>query len=485
VGIERRHSGGLLTCFAALLAFLALPGTAAARPGALNRGFNGDGKVVTMFPSDQAKPRYVKYTLPYEFAPGRIAMAPGPGRKLVLASSKAIVEYRANGRRNRGFGGNGTAPIGPIEGARFQVADIAVDSQGRVLVAGTTKPTDEYGLIGPPLPGPLPTMATIRRYRANGELDPEFGSGGVLNTDFGVPPPTFEGIPYDGTAVAVVGLAVDAADRPIVAGSAAAEVGRCPRSMDRYEASRAIGARLTAGGAPDPTFAGDGTRTIGGLSWLGTPAATSADVLAAGSSTAPCPSGGPDRPSTLASLAADGSPSQGFAAGGLWSRPFTRISDLAPAPGGRIVLLARTIELSRGEWVESAGGVVRLRRNGSFDPRFGRRGRARLRLPRRSWIAAVAVDRRGRVLLAGTVKRKPRRKRRAHLELLLIRTTAAGRADRRFGRRGRVRTGFGARSNVRATDVLVDRANRIAVGGKLSGPSSGNAFALAQYLGGR
>lgn len=485
MGIERVHTGGLLACFAALLAVLALPAAAAARPGVLDRSFSRDGKVVTVFPPTDPTPRYVNYSLPYEFAPGRIAMAPGRGGKLVLASSKAIVEYLANGRRNPGFGGNGAVPIGPIEGTRFQLADVAVDSRGRVLVAGTTKPTPEVGLGGQPIPGPLPTVATIRRYQANGELDPTFGTEGVLNTDFGVAPPTFEGKAFKGSAVAVVGLAVDRADRPIVTGSAAVEVGRCAYAQNRYEASHAIVARLTTSGAPDPSFAGGGTRSIDGLSWLGPPTPSSAGVLTAGAGIDPCPRGGPGSPSVLASLGADGSLNQSFAAGGFWSRPFTRISDLAVAPGGRIVLLVRTIELSRGKWVESAGRAVRLRRNGSFDPRFGQRGKARLRLPRRSSIAAIATDAKGRVLLAGTVKRKPRRRKRGHLELLLIRATAAGKADRRFGRRGRVTTGFGARTNVRATDVLVDRANRIAVGGKFSGPSNGNAFALARYRGGR
>lgn len=471
---------------AALVA--ASPGAAsgAAKPGQLDRGFSGNGKLVTVLPTGNSGNGYPTYRSPFEFAAGRIAMARAGGGKLVVASNRAIVEYLANGRPNPRFGGNGAVPVGSIEGLRFRLADIAVDSQGRVLIAGTTKPDNELGMIGPPVPGPVPSMATIRRYNPNGQLDPSFGAEGVLNTDLGATPPTFEGQPYPGgAAVAVVGLAVDQADRPIVTGSAVTEVGLCTPSKSRFQRSQAIVARLAANGAPDPTFAGGGIKSIGGLSWLGLPAPTSNGVIAVGSKVDPCPrGGGPDAPSVLTSLTSDGGIDQGFSAGGFWSRAFTRISDLVVAPSGKLILLARTIELSGGEWVESAGEAVRLRRNGSFDTSFGRGGRAEVQLPRNSAVGAIATDAKGRVLLAGTVMRRLGKKK-SQLRFLLIRTTAAGEPDVGFGRGGRVTTAFGRRSNVRATDVLVDAAGRISIGGKFSGPATGDGFALARYLGGK
>jgi uncharacterized delta-60 repeat protein len=458
-------------------------GHAANKAGRLDRSFNGDGKLVTALPSGGFGGT-ATYRLPFEFAAGRIAMAPvGGGR--VIASNKAILEYLANGRPNPRFGGNGAVPVGGAEGLRFRLADVVADSQGRVLIAGTITPENELGMIGPPIPGPLPSQATIRRYLPSGQLDPSFGTEGVLNTDFGAQPPSFEGTAYPAAAVSAVGLAVDQADRPIVTGSAVVEVGICAPSKSRFQRAQAIVARLSVNGAPDPAFANNGLKSIGGLSWLGLPSTAGGSIVSAGTQVDPCPRGGaPEPPSVLTRLGDDGSLDQGFFGSGFWSRPFTRVSDLAVAPAGKLVLLARTIELKRGKWVESAGQAIRLRRNGSVDRTFGRSGHADVQLPRQSSLAAVATDMKGRVLLAGTVSQRVRRRKQSQWRFLLIRTTVAGETDDDFGRGGRLTTAVGRRGNVRASDVLVDRTGRITVGGKFSEVANGGGFAVARYLGG-
>jgi uncharacterized delta-60 repeat protein len=454
-------------------------------PGGLDRSFSGNGKLVIDFPRDEAPRTAPHYALPYEFAPGRIAMASAGGGRLVVASSKAILSYLRNGRPDPRFGGNGAVAVGPVAGSRFQLADIAVDSQGRVLVAGTTKPTSGQGMTGLSLAGPIPSVATIRRYLPDGRLDPGFGNEGVLNTTLGAQPPTFEGQQFKEPAVAVVGLAVDGLDRPVLTGSAVFEVGLCAPSQNRFERSQAIVARLSTNGAADPTFAATGLRSIGGLSWLGWAVPTATGHLSFGASVDPCPQGGPDDPSVIASIGADGNSNPGFSGTGFWSRPFVRIADLAVAPSGKIVLLARTIELVRGQWVESKGRAMRLRPNGSVDTGFGRGGSTDLPLKRGS-VSAIAVDAKGRVLLVGQVAAKPQRKKGPRSLLLLMRTTAAGKADLGFGRKGRVTIGFGPRTMVLATEVLAEAKGRIVAGAKISGPrtSTDNAFAIARYVGG-
>ena len=60
-------------------------------------------------------------------------------------TSRRVLRYRANGRPRRDFGGNGRAVIPTPAGMSFQLAGAAVDSRGRVLVAGTTKPIGASG----------------------------------------------------------------------------------------------------------------------------------------------------------------------------------------------------------------------------------------------------------------------------------------------------------------------------------------------------
>jgi uncharacterized delta-60 repeat protein len=501
VGVIEGRDGKLAAALIAVLATLALAAPAPAatpaakqslKAGALDRSFGGDGKVAMVFPEVRGGYFASNYRLPYEFATGRIAMARGSGGTLVVANSEAIVRFLANGRRDPRFGGNGSVPIGDTAGLSFQLADIAVDSKGRVLIAGTTRATNNVGMEGKEVAGPLPSIGTIRRYTSSGALDPSFGAGGVLHSFFGAPPPTFQGSAYDEPAVSIVGLAVDGQDRPIVTGTAVTEVGRCAGPDTRYQRSQAFIARRAAvGGGPDPSFAGAaGSAAIGGLAWLSLPTLTPAGVFAVGEAEDPCRSGGPEEPSVLTGMG-DGGLLSGFSGDGLWSRPFVRVSDVAPAPGGKVALLIRTIELRKGEWVESAGRAMLLRANGAIERRFGVAGEADISLPKRGSIAAIAVDRKGRVLLAGALARKIRYRkgksieRRFRIDFLLMRTTPDGEPDRRFGRRGQVIAGFGKRANVRASELLVDRAGRISVGGKLAGPSGDNAFAIARYKSGR
>lgn len=459
-------------------------GPAAPKAGRLDRGFNGDGKLVTALPVGGGGNASPNYRFPFEFAAGRIAMARAGGGKLVVASNRAIVEYLVNGRPNPRFGGNGAVPVGQIEGLRFRLADVAVDSRGRVLIAGTTGPTNEVGMTGLSIPGPVSSVATIRRYLPDGRLDPSFGTEGVLSTTLGAQPPTFEGKAYPDAAVAVVGLAVDQADRPVVTGSAVAEVGLCTPSQNRFQRSQAIVARLAANGAPDPSFAGGGIKAIGGLSWLGSPTMTPAGLVLTGSNVDPCPRGGPVSPSLLLRLGDDGGIDSSFAENGFWSRPFTRVSGIALAPSGKLVLLARTIELFEGDWIESAGTAVRLLTDGSFDRGFGRGGRVEPKMSKNWEIwRAIEVDARGRVLLLGDAWRKRGKGKALQAKLLLMRLTAAGKPDRRFGHRGRVSTGFGAKTNVRGTELLTGPRGTILAGGNFVGPSIANGFALVRYLG--
>src|SRR4051794_7009641 len=135
--------GGLL----AAIALMAAPATAkpASKPkakpkpnpaGRLDRSFSGDGKLLLAFPPENAGGLGVKYTLPFQFNAGRLRMAPSPGGKTIVAGSTRVVRILANGKLDPSFGSGGAVTVQRPPGRNFALADVAVDSQGRVLLAG-------------------------------------------------------------------------------------------------------------------------------------------------------------------------------------------------------------------------------------------------------------------------------------------------------------------------------------------------------------
>ncbi|HWJ43474.1 MAG TPA: hypothetical protein VNR67_08580, partial [Solirubrobacterales bacterium] len=108
--------------------------------GRLDPSFGQGGKATVAFPAQSAGDVGVKYELPYQFTAGHLEMAAAADGKLVVAGSNKIVRLLRNGRIDRGFGTGGSAAIPQPPGMSFVLAGAAVDSQGRVLVAGSVRP---------------------------------------------------------------------------------------------------------------------------------------------------------------------------------------------------------------------------------------------------------------------------------------------------------------------------------------------------------
>jgi len=458
------------------------PATAAKKPaagkqsqaGKLDRGFGKDGKALAPFAAEDAGST-VKYVMPFEFTAGRLIMAPAPGGKTVVASSTKIVRFLANGKLDRGFGAGGSATIERPAGASFVLAGVAVDSQGRILVGGSARPQPASSI-----PDPMASSAMVRRFAANGSVDTGFAKEGTLVTDFGFKPPTVPTGRYPAAAVGLRSLVVDAQDRPLLTGGSIYKVARCTRSEDAY--SHGFVARLTDGGGLDPSFGAGGVREIVDLSSFEQAGFLSSGALFAVGTHNRC-EGETDKPRlVLASFGPEGSPNPSFGFAGFRAIEPEGTPVATVAPSGKIVLL-------RG--VGNGGQVVtRLLPNGGTDRSFGRTGSVRLGLPGGSGFTAVAVDRQGRIVLAGRASKPLRGKHNKGLRrstFLLGRLDAVGTVDRSFGSAGIVRTGFGGKSSSRATQVIVGAGGRILVGGSVSTPAlgTGGGFALARYLPGR
>jgi uncharacterized delta-60 repeat protein len=374
--------GALMARLIALLVvLLALPASAAARPGDLDTGFAGGGAVLLGRPGAQFAGAAVALQ-----SDGRVTRGGGVGR------GSPVGGRRPAGAPDRSFGGDGRLTVG-FEGAtRAGARDVALFRDGRILVAGTVtrggvqrfavarlQPggnldpnfgVDGVAVVGPRgaqleamalqpegelvLAGSVPAGARravlVMRLLADGTPDPGFGANGAV----------------DSTAVQLAGRARDVLVLPDgrIALAAAVERGRAARATF-------LAARLTAAGAFDRTFNGDGVARV---------ATTTRRVRGGGA----------------AALALD--------------------------RRGRL-LLAGT---ARGGGGRDDATVVRLTRAGRPDPRFGHAGVARLSDPHGRSLRVVAMrrDARGRLVLGGSA---------SGLGAAVLRLRGGGRRDRSFG----------------------------------------------------
>jgi uncharacterized delta-60 repeat protein len=97
---------------------------------------------------------------------GADALALQADGKIVIGGGCCVERYTANGTRDPSFGDGGRVD------ARLGVSALAIDGQGRIVVAGVISDhaADAFGL---------------RRYLTDGSPDAAFGGGGVVRTRFG------------------------------------------------------------------------------------------------------------------------------------------------------------------------------------------------------------------------------------------------------------------------------------------------------------
>ncbi|HET6879718.1 MAG TPA: delta-60 repeat domain-containing protein, partial [Pirellulales bacterium] len=179
--------------------------------GALDPNFGSDGHVLTDFPGPTNCAAY--------------ALAPTPDGKLIAAGTSAgnfaVLRYDANGSVDPTFGSGGQV-ITTISGSG-QARAVTLQSDGKIVAAGFS--ADNFALV---------------RYLADGSLDPSFGSGGEVTTDFGANDNAF-------------GVVEQPDGKILAAGTSGGSL-----ALSRY----------LANGSLDPSFGNDGK--VSGVNGLGT-----------------------------------------------------------------------------------------------------------------------------------------------------------------------------------------------------------------------
>jgi uncharacterized delta-60 repeat protein len=251
-----------------LLAALLAPALAQAKPGNLDRSFGGDGKVRTDLcgpggGSSVAIDRHGRIVvLGGGFCLARyrrnghldrafgdhgkvIPASPGGGSSVTIDSHGRIVvaggnfdsgddfvlaRYRPNGSLDASFGAGGEVTTG-FGGSHGAARSVAIDSKGRIVAAGVSCNADYHNCD-----------FTLARYKTNGSLDPSFGVGGKVTTDFGGRD--------EGESVAI-----DSRDRIVAAGdSCTPNYMRCDFALARYKANGSLDPSFGVGGKVTTTF---------------------------------------------------------------------------------------------------------------------------------------------------------------------------------------------------------------------------------------
>src|SRR6266487_636959 len=309
-------------------------------------------------------------------------------------------------------------------------------------------------LIGVMLAGLVTIVlpAVPARAVSGGTLDPTFGSGGKLLTDFG------------GQEMAY-GVRVQA-DGKIVAAGFSNTDGNHDFALARYDRD----------GTLDPTF-GTGGKVLTDVSGAGSydearAVAVEPDgkILAAGSSDA-----GGSTDFAVVRYDGDGTLDPTFGAGG---QVLTDLGGAGRYDGAYAVAVEPDGKILAAGFSDAGGStdfaVVRYDGDGTLDPAFGAGGQVLTNFGGSDYAYAVAVQGDGKVVAAGSSDAG------GSTDFALVRYNNDGSLDGRFGGGGKVLTDVGGGSNDVALAVAVQADGKIMAAGG-SGSVRTADFALARY----
>jgi uncharacterized delta-60 repeat protein len=375
---------------------------------------------------------------------------------LLLAAALVVVagvpSLAAPGQLDPSFGAGGVAVTefpSSYSGARA----VAVQADGRIVAAGFAHTNDT-----------IVSDFAVVRYAAGGALDPTFGLGGRVRTDF------------DGRFDEALAVAVQPDGKVVVAGG----------SSDAGGTDMAV-ARYTSDGALDPTFAGDGMALLGfdgESSARAVAVQRDGKVLLTGRAVRPLQGGCCDSDFALARLTTSGGLDGSFGGDGRVTTDFLPGPDRGQDDAHAVLVRPDGRILAAGGGVAGAGGVdfaiAAYRADGSLDPTFSRDGRVTTDFAGYpDEVRDLAVDARGRIVAGGQSCRFPGNFDEV-CDFGLARYSSGGTPDPLFGRNGKVRTDLGAVVGEGIRGVAVQHDGRIVVAGDTQG-SGGFDVGVVRY----
>jgi uncharacterized delta-60 repeat protein len=315
-----------------------------------------------------------------------VALAAAPDGKLVAlgvddnpngSNDFLVARYNADGTLDTAFGSGGYQTT-DFTSNRDDPADVIVQADGKIVVAGSTGPAAGGGHA----------LIALARYNPDGTLDATFDGDGRATVDVA---------PATGSAAAIA-LAAAPGNKLAVLGS----------TFDPGPAGGAgVVVRVNPDGSRDTTFDGDGVAVLP----LTGPTAPSAmtfgvapdgKVVIAGVTNFDPNPVGTSGSMSLTRLNADGSPDTSFAGDGVATLhdPDATITDYPDSvlfAGGKIIIGYKT-EGNVGADAFDAG-VVRVNDDGTVDTTFGSAGYVRISLAGSQQATGVSLAPDGKLLL--------------------------------------------------------------------------------------
>jgi uncharacterized delta-60 repeat protein len=385
---------------------VAFPSAATAAAGDLDPSFSGDGIATDS--------RSCAWDVAFDSSD-----------RIVVTCFGFVSRFRANGKLDQTFSGNGRAKL------PFDADAIATDARDRVVVGGYAPDPQDTHHLG--------TFA-VARLKANAKPDPSFSGDGEAVTQIG-------GFFPD----RVTGVAIDHQGRIVAAGG----------SIKYPRIGEFAVARYLASGKPDNSFSGDGqTRTrfrdtAGGYAVA---IDSKGRIVVAGNEVGSfavaryTPAGNLDR-----AFSQDGTVTTEV-------RSYNGLQTLAVDDLDRIVV---------GGDDPDGFVLLRYRPNGTLDPAFSGDGMASSTTFGYGFALnyGLAIDDQRRVIASGLASN-------SRIVFALARFTPSGALDPRFGENGLVTTSIGP--DARGRGVALDSQGRILV----AGSAQNRGAVVARYLGG-
>ena len=347
-------------------------------------------------------------------------------------NSAILVRYTASGTLDTTFGNNGIVTT-PLSIADNGIADIVVQSDGKIVAAGFASNNGNYSFA-------------LARYTILGTLDTAFGNNGIVTTS----------IDSGATAQSII---IQPDGKIVAAGYA--------RSGSDYSFALA---RYTASGILDATFSNDGiiTTSVGSSFEIVYGLASQPDgkIIAAGYAY-----NGSDNDFALARYTVSGSLDTTFGNNGVVT---TDIGSNGDSDHGRSVVIQQDGKIVTAGYTDSGFALARYTISGTLDTSFGNSGIVTTSIGSangRAFDIAIQLD--GKIAAVGFAFNGN------DLDFALARYTTSGTLDATFGNNGVITTPIGSGYNAAFSIAIQPDRKIVAAGSAYNG--NGNDFALARY----